>query len=420
MMRDLLLYTFTIDAPGNIENKGDAAILSGNIFAINKEFPGSKIIILNRNAEELRDLLPKNIDVHYRMFDDVMMKKIPSFLKLLEIIAKSFMYLLWMRSNKIPIDERARIIFNIYKKSDFIIYTGGGYLGGPYRSINILIPIYLAKKLGKNVCLTGITIEKPKNKIIKSLIKFVLNKVEFITLREPLSFDVIESLKIKTPKYLTADYALLLGNESKDLGANMLDKEGITNNKKIKIGISMKEIPKSEISNIEFELYKKKLATAVEMILNKLDAIIVFFPIDVSSLQDDRKTANSVMKIVEKRFHKRIFTLNGDYQIEQIKAMIGSMDVFIATRFHSTVFAVSMGVPTISLPYMQKNLGFMKMLSLEKWILPFKTFSPTQLADLTVEIFKQGDKVKKIMEKNITKLKDSAVANVKYVKKFLD
>jgi len=58
------LYTFTIDAPGDIKNKGDAAILSGNILAINKEFPGSKIIILNRNIEEQRDLLQKNIDVH--------------------------------------------------------------------------------------------------------------------------------------------------------------------------------------------------------------------------------------------------------------------------------------------------------------------------------------------------------------------
>lgn len=406
-------YNFILEVPSNINNKGDAAIVRGNLTALLHKFPTSKIIICYSKHHEHKHFFNKDQKTSNRLFDNIENRKVPLFFKMLVLIFKSFQYLIWIKFKRIPIDEQAKNIFNLYENSDIIIYTGGGYLGGPYWSLSsVLLPIYFAKKLKKKVCLTGVTIEPPKNFLLRILIKKILNKIDLITAREPFTIEVLNSLKIKSLKFLTADYAFLNENGSKENGYELLDKLKILNTNSIRIGISLKQFPKSEISTQNLEIYQRKITKAVELLLKKFDSIILFFPFDITPTQDDRIIANSIVKILDKPLQERVFLLNDNYSTEDIMSMISTMDVFIATRFHSIIFAVSMEIPTISLPYMQKNHGLMKMLKLDDWMLNFPNFTSEQLVEYVSKILENKEQVKSILKNRLITIRKDAYSNI--------
>jgi len=407
------MYKFVIEVPALVNNKGDAAIFQKNVFALTKHFPGSKIYVCYSKPIEHKDFFKNNISVYNRLFDHIEQRNCPMFFKLIELIFKTLQYLTWIKFKGIPIDKNAKSIFDLYQKSDIIIFTGGSYIGGSsLLNQKALIYIYLAKKLKKKVCLSGVTISPTNKFFIKILMKKILKKVDLITAREPITIEVLESLKIRTPKVLTADYAFLLENESIDLDNTLLDKLNIPKQNKVRIGISMKQFSKFEISDRKFENYKRKMVKGIEILIKKFDAIIFLFPMDTSILSDDRKIANSVKKMVEKTIRERIFVINEDCSIEELKSMIGTMDVFIATRFHAIIFAISMVVPTISLTYAQKHLGLMKMLGLNEWLLDFENFLPEQLVELTEKIIENREIICEKIKNQIPILEEKAWSNV--------
>ncbi len=406
--------------------KGDLAIAESMLEAITKLYPEAKISILCRNASKDKKIFSEYGNVYRELFS-IEGRKICRFFLAVEFISKFLLYLVWIRFKNVPIDDHAKTIFSLYEKSDLIINCGGNSLGGGTFGLmlNSFITIFLAQKFKKKIYISGLTIEPPR-RFFKTLTRFILNRVDLITTREPLSLGVLETLKIKTRKCLTADYALLLGSESLDFGHELLRKVGVPKNNKIRIGINLAEwnfhfIDAANLQSTPKRIipYRDEMVNAIEIILTKLDAVIVFFPTNISPKTDDRILFKSIKNSIKKSLAGRIFILTEDYMPKQIKSMIGTMDIFIGTRFHSTLFAISMCVPTISISHMQKNRGFMEMIGLKEWFLDYFTLTADQLVDATMKLLKERDKVTNIIRGRLPELRNNAMQNVELINELL-
>jgi len=164
------LYNFVLNIPAPISNKGDEAIAKCMIESINKSYHNSKIFIICSDPEKERKFFQQfSVDVYGRLFSTKNKVCSRAFLSI-EFFIKTLWYLVWTKIKFLPIDKNAKTFFNLIEKSDLIIFGGGGYLGGTYRSIqDILIPILLIKKLQKKIYLSSISIEYPKNYFIKKI-----------------------------------------------------------------------------------------------------------------------------------------------------------------------------------------------------------------------------------------------------------
>ena len=412
------MFNFLIQFPNFVTNNGDHAIIKSMCKSIYNKFPDSKITVLFNHPKQDALLNSKTKKVYGNLFK-IEGRKSHSIFLALEYIFKTIQYLIWIKWKFIPIDVNAKTILNLYKKADLIIFAGGGYLGGRYRNLqHVLIPMYIAKSLGKKIYLSGVTIEPTNKFLVKAILSFVLNRIDLITTRESDSLSVLNSLKIKTKSYLTADYALLLGQNTIDEGWNLLNDNRVQKTDKIKIGLSVKDwvqgftVPTiSKSPRISNDI----MVDVIEEILEKFDSIIILFPFAKTPTYDDLLIGKSLLNKVKKIFRDRIFLITNDYQPEQLKSMIGNMDIFIGSRFHSVIFATSMHVPTISISDMQKNQGFMKMLSLENWHLNFSSLTVEELVKTTQKLLNEKKFVKKIIEDNLPKLQDDARKNVDYI-----
>jgi len=67
---------------------------------------------------------------------------------------------------------------------------------------------------------------------------------------------------------------------------------------------------------------------------------------------------------------------------QEIKWVIGQMDMFVGSRMHSCVAACTQGIPTIDLAYSKKAVGVMEMLGRREWVADLCGAEPSSIIEL--------------------------------------
>jgi colanic acid/amylovoran biosynthesis protein len=63
----------------------------------------------------------------------------------------------------------------------------------------------------------------------------------------------------------------------------------------------------------------------------------------------------------------------------ELQAAYSRLDLLVATRMHSAIFALSAGVPALAIGYLHKSAGIMEMLGLERYVLDIDTIDAERL-----------------------------------------
>lgn len=405
-------------------NKGDAAIVLGLIQIIKKFFPDSEITIFTGTPNEDKKYFEQvGVTTHLQLLNYVD-RKIPPKLYAVYFLLKILWLFLCTKINHIPIRKKDKLILELYQKADLVISAAGGRLGERLFSqiVTELIPLYFATKIGKKVFVCAQSIEPFSSKILEFLNKFVLNRVEFITVREPLSLQVIQSLNVKTPTSLTADPAFLLNHSSPEHAKALLVEYDIPINNKILIGISVANLSRKKItkSNIRVINYINLISSSLEQIIEDTNAVIVFFPqVIFKPKEDDREISFLIKNTIKKSLASNVYVLEKNYSPEQLKTMMGIMNVFVGTRLHSCIFSLGMNVPTLVLGYGQKAFGTMKMLELEKYVLDINKIESTQIVTLVKNLLNHHESIKQKIKEKIPQIQNEAFRNGNYIQKLI-
>jgi colanic acid/amylovoran biosynthesis protein len=77
----------------------------------------------------------------------------------------------------------------------------------------------------------------------------------------------------------------------------------------------------------------------------------------------------------------------------ELKAAYGLMDLFIGTRLHSNIFALSENVPAVLIQYQYKTRGIARMLGLEKWVLEIESVIGEQLCAALDQLWREREQI---------------------------
>jgi colanic acid/amylovoran biosynthesis protein len=84
-----------------------------------------------------------------------------------------------------------------------------------------------------------------------------------------------------------------------------------------------------------------------------------------------------------------------------IRSAYGFMDIFLGTRMHSNIFAISQGVPTLAIAYLYKTTGIMQDLGLNEWTVDIKGLDAESLTYMLIRLWNSRYKVKQKIEENL-------------------
>lgn len=344
----------------------------------------------------------------------------------LALIVKSMLWLLLYKSLRIDagfLIGSNKDIVREYQDADGIIFCGGEYITGVGPGLLIaLYEIIFSKLLRKPVMLYAQSFGPFNQKYARPWIKNILNKVDVITTREGISKKYLEDIGVTAPVFETADAAFTLPTISREEAISLIERETEIPKNELMVGITAiyRDFP-SQKGQIEatVENYSKAMAGAIDYIITKLNVYVIFFPHN-KTIYGDRNDELASMKIFKKiRNKSRVTILTDDYTPEQLKGMYGCMSLFIGTRYHSCIFALSMNVPTIVIGYRHKAPGISKMLGMEEYVCDINTITTHELTSKIDKIWAEKDEVKKKLETNIKAMQARSMENVRLAVEYL-
>jgi polysaccharide pyruvyl transferase WcaK-like protein len=326
-------------------------------------------------------------------------------------------------------------IWKEYAESNVILVGHNGTFGitgglGVLSFFSYLYMPFLGKILGKPLVIYGGTIGPLRQfrRFFWRGAKFVLKKMDLITLRENASYQNLKDMGLQT-NYIsvTADLAFLLQPTHEERLTEIMRQEGIEKSSEPLIGITItREIASRAIPELDNpgRAYRKHIEMFAEVIDNLMDtlgATVIFIPhcIGFGEKLDDRIAAEDIFIRCENK--ERVKVLTNEYSAAELKGLIGQLDFFIGERVHSIIGAMSMEVPSIVISYSSdQRLGIIRMLGQDDAICYVENLNSEALLSKVYDSWSMRDKIKEELKSQTEIMRRRAMLNGKLLKELID
>ena len=419
-------------------NKGELAILIGtlktfkrlgtvevSIFSCNpaidtERYPkGMKLVDVGKNLHLGNSLIGRSkwADLRVRIFP---------------VIQHFFFALLYKIFGKNTLKFMRNPLWLEYCRSDAIIVCHDqvdcvfGFIL-PYSPVYITL---FAKALHKPVIIYANGSPLYVGRLWKILASFVLNNVDLITVRDKMSFLYLQQfVRDKNRIHLTGDPAILLPPANVERIAELMRREKLHTCQGLLVGATMsrevllKAFPKEVNPSIRYQKALTAIAQMFDRLIEGFQATIIFVPhcIEQYDNRDDRVVAKEIYTIIKNKDKVKI--IFEEYSPEDLKGLIGKFDIFVTTRIHSAIGALSMNVPSCIIAKSSDSRAYGligELLKQEEWVYNVECLDADSLFMRVRSLLSFSDKIRESLPPIVESAREKAYLNADLLKILLD
>jgi colanic acid/amylovoran biosynthesis protein len=145
--------------------------------------------------------------------------------------------------------------------------------------------------------------------------------------------------------------------------------------------------------------YVRSFLEVIHELKQRFDVVLIPNEIlpDPSMGRDDQFLCKTIFNALDDKTN--VYCISGYYSAEEIKSVIRACSLVIASRFHSLVFALSLGIPCIAISWSHKYRELFKLFDLTNFVLEDKEVGSAQILSAFNDLYEQKEAVrKKIMD----------------------
>lgn len=303
---------------------------------------------------------------------------------------------------------KIRDVIRSLKGTDILVSGGGSLLQDVTSTRSLLYYLALMKlaflfKKPVMVYANGIG---PVNKAFnRRLVKRVLNRVDFITLRDEDSRKCLEEMGVNNVNIrVTADPVFTLEAASKDRVEIIFENEEIPKDKPL-VGISVRHWKNDE-------LLINEISKSIISILNNKEISVVLIPMHYP---EDLKISQLILDRVN---NPACHLLQAKYNVEELMGVIGELELMVAMRLHSLIYAATQITPMLGMVYDPKVDSLLKELEVP-YKLSVDNISEKEFLKVFDHAWENLESTKKMIEAKEKNLKSLAYDNVKTIFKIV-
>lgn len=292
-----------------------------------------------------------------------------------------------------------RELMEAYLRADLVVSKPGGFLYSSGRGVTLLVSLYslaLALLAGKALYLFPQSMGPFLFGWECRLLRAVLSRARLVMVREPVSAKQLEQCGLSGQQYkLMPDVAFAFKGAPRAEALAWLKEHGIypTAGQSL-LGMTAINWGWQNPRFTTQAQYENACAAAARYFVNELGGKVVLFPQVTGPLssQDDRIPARRIAQLAGCK-GDTITVIEEAVAPEMLKATYGVMELFIGTRMHSNIFALSQGVPVIAIGYQHKTSGIARMAGIADWVVEIEALDERLMVEKLQRLWVQRQAV---------------------------
>ncbi len=151
--------------------------------------------------------------------------------------------------------------------------------------------------------------------------------------------------------------------------------------------------------------YVKSFCELINHLKNRFEIVLIpneIFP-DNSMGKDDQFLCKVIFDALANKEH--VTCITGYYSAEEIKAVIRECKIVVASRFHSLVFALSLGIPSLAISWSHKYRELFRLFALDEYVLEDKGVTTEQIITAFEKLYTNKEAIKQSINTTLPKLK---------------
>ncbi len=287
------------------------------------------------------------------------------------------------------------------------------------RNIVAGTPFLIGKLLGKPVVKFTQDMGPFQKKKTRYPTKFFLGMVDLIIARSTATQNYLREIGITRQVHVRPDSAFVLDSVPPRRINDIMLRESL--NRRPLIAIIPTTVIDRQVSGGNTEAqneYTVMLAAMADHLIEALNALVIFIPNETQGGYDDIYVIKKIHAGVKSKSDVRLIT--AEYKAEELKGLIATCDLLIASRYHSVIAATSMCVPTMVIGWGHKYNEVMKIVGLSDFEIDFKAVTYEQLQAKVTRLWHDKEKIRAELSLKIPMIKESVMSAGRLVKDLID
>ncbi len=221
----------------------------------------------------------------------------------------------------------------------------------------------------------------------RRLVRWILQRAAWIFLRDPISAELLNALRLPQEQFrVLPDLAFLYRGVDEAGVRGLFEEMGVPlDSPGPRLGITLIHWGAQHPRFKGQTQYEDGIAQLIQAFLADHPTGHVFlFPqvCGPTPADDDRIPAQRVwMRLQGLGASSRIHCIARPLPPAVLRSAYHQMDLFVGSRLHSNIFALTGGIPVIAIAYQDKTFGVMRMLGLEEWAMAIEDVDGPKLVE---------------------------------------
>ncbi len=413
------LLGVTFDSP----NLGVGALLDGAIIGILHCHADAVISLLDYGREgfcrtcEVNGRAISIEFVNMRFSKKFYLRNNVAFLIVLATLNR-YLFPKWLQNRIIRGNATLR---HIQDTDVFASIAGGDSFSDIYglgRLIYLALPQVLVLMMGKRLVLLPQTLGPFKTRIARWVAQFILVRAKRIYSRDYPGLKIAQDLGGRDAKdkiRFSPDVGFLVEPKK----PAVLNLSGLTkqnNHGRVLVGLNVSGLlyAGGYNHNNMFGLkadYRDLINAILKFLIEEKGATVLLVPHvyhepgSHGPSESDEYACKIIFTEFRPKYGERIYLAEGQYTTREIKYVIGMCDLFIGSRMHSCIAALSLGIPGIALSYSDKFLGVMKTIDMTELVADPRTMNLPEILGIIDRALERINDLRMRLQSSIPKVK---------------
>lgn len=308
--------------------------------------------------------------------------------------------------------------------ADVVVSMAGGDsfsdIYGMGRLLYVSLPQFLALILGKKLVLLPQTIGPFKNTIAKTIARIILQKATVIYSRDRAG--VVETRGLLGSGHndgkirFCYDVGFVVDPAKPgDMDLDGLTERGSGDSPVVGLNVSGLLFMGGYTQNNMFGLrvdYRKLVYNVIEHLIRQKDATILLVP-HVFGPKEHAESDAAVCEVIyaelKQKYQNKLYMARGKYDQSEIKYIIGLCDLFIGSRMHACIAALSQSIPAVAIAYSKKFIGVLQTINAGYSVADPRELESGDILTIIDRVYDQRASIKRQLERTMPAVKEAVL-----------